>query len=75
MTFEAYAREWLERQNFIKSTRKWTRQRCFGIRKTMTCMKEKRAEASTTILTSSTTTAVHRLTMNKESILNFTKDN
>ena len=26
MTFEAYAREWLERQNFIKSTRKWTRQ-------------------------------------------------
>ena len=26
MTFEAYAREWLERQNFIKSTRKWARQ-------------------------------------------------
>jgi hypothetical protein len=26
MTFEAYARDWLERQNFIKSTRKWTRQ-------------------------------------------------
>jgi len=26
MTFEAYAREWLERQNFIKSTSKWTRQ-------------------------------------------------
>ena len=26
MTFETYAREWLERQNFIKSTRKWTRQ-------------------------------------------------
>ena len=26
MTFEAYARDWLERQNFIKSTRKRTRQ-------------------------------------------------
>lgn len=26
MTFEAYARDWLERQNFIKSTRKTTRQ-------------------------------------------------
>lgn len=26
MTFEAYARDWPERQNFIKSTRKWTRQ-------------------------------------------------
>ena len=26
MTFEVCAREWLERQNFIKSTRKWARQ-------------------------------------------------
>ena len=26
MTFEVCAREWLERQNFIKSTRKWAHQ-------------------------------------------------
>ena len=26
MTFEVCAREWLERQYFIKSTRKWARQ-------------------------------------------------
>ena len=26
MTFEAYARDWLERQNFIKNIRKTTRQ-------------------------------------------------
>ena len=31
MTFEVCAREWLERQNFIKRTRKWAHQGLEGV--------------------------------------------